>query len=77
MVEETTAASHSLRQEAEALSELVSLFRVRPDSGAEIVGLSSARAKAPVFAARRAAVTITPADQPARTGTDASGWEDF
>ena len=77
MVEETTAASHSLRQESEALSELVSLFRVRPDAGAEIVGLSSARAKTPVFAARRAAVTITPADQPARTGTDASGWEDF
>jgi methyl-accepting chemotaxis protein len=77
MVEQTSAASHALKQEAEALSELVSLFRVRPDAGAEIVGLSAVRAKTPAFATRGAAIGLLPAGLPRRTGTDMSDWEDF
>lgn len=71
MVEETTAASHSLKQEAEALSSLVSMFRIRQAGGGELVGLSSARRTQ--HERTEAPAARAPA---ARTGTN-DGWEDF
>ena len=41
MVEESTAASHSLRQEAESLTELVAKFRISSNGGADVLGFPS------------------------------------
>jgi len=52
MVEEATAAAHSLREETDALSELISQFRVG-DTGPVAVPTSSIRKPNPVHAAQQ------------------------
>jgi methyl-accepting chemotaxis protein len=74
MVEQSTAASHSLAQEAEGLAESVARFRVG-DEGSE--GAPGRRPAAKVLAAQhrassRAAVAALRKAQP-----DADGWEEF
>ena len=73
MVEQTTAASHSLKQEAEALTSLVSMFRIRQGAGAEVVGLSPSRRP---HVPERSDSHAAPRSGAARTGTS-DGWEDF
>ncbi len=52
MVEEATAAAHSLREETDALSDLISQFRVG-DTGPVAVSTSSTRRPNPVHAAQQ------------------------
>jgi methyl-accepting chemotaxis protein len=52
MVEEATAAAHSLREETDALSELIAQFRVG-DTGPVAVSTSSVRKPNPVHAVQQ------------------------
>jgi len=75
MVEETTAASHSLREESDALSELIQRFRVgevrsaAPPQRREAPRPSPARALQQKVAAFAGARAVPPADD--------NGWEEF
>ncbi|MCR8725040.1 methyl-accepting chemotaxis protein [Frigidibacter sp. ROC022] len=75
MVEETTAASHSLRNESVTLSELVARFRVRPAEGAEIVTMR--RAPRPSAGTALSEAANPGAGAGLRNGTEWDGWEEF
>ena len=76
MVEESTAASHALAQEADELARLIGRFQV----GGEAAAPRPARAAAP--AARTARPAAAPYSRGAtahklETAADEDGWEEF
>ncbi len=80
MVEQSTAASHSLAAEAEALARLVGQFRLATDTVAHAAPAPAAAAPPAPAAARRAAPPAKPARRPAPslvTATTADSGEDW
>jgi methyl-accepting chemotaxis protein len=72
MVEEATAASHSLSDEAVALEQLISRFTLNETSAPPPTRAPRARPKQPAIAAKP---TPAPRKQPAPA--DAGGWDEF
>ncbi|WP_164870854.1 methyl-accepting chemotaxis protein [Mesobaculum littorinae] len=79
MVEEATAASHSLRGEAESLGELAGIFRItRGESGGGTVVDLSPRAPAGGAPVKPQLSAPAPDEAPrAASGGGGGGWEDF
>ena len=78
MVEETTAASHTLAQEAAQLGELIGQFRISAGASpaaAAVAASPSQRSRAPVRVA--AARTVSSAQRKPAPAAEASDWEDF
>jgi methyl-accepting chemotaxis protein len=82
MVEESTAASHSLRQEAEGLNTLVSRFQLGTEKaavrrGPDVAKTVPARKNAVPHAKPRAVAVGDDWAREFATGTDNQGWESF
>jgi methyl-accepting chemotaxis protein len=78
MVEEATAAAHSLREETDALSELIAQFRVGDTGPIAITPPARARKPNPVHAVQQKVVAFAGgARSSAATAQPAAGWEEF
>ena len=81
MVEEATAATHSLKNEARALSEMVSRFRVGQTAQAAPAARPAARAPAPTRPVSRPAAPVSRPSAPVSRGNTAvavsEDWEEF
>ena len=80
MVEESTAASHSMRMEADAMSKIISGFKTRKSAaqGQNVVPFSTPAGSldaAPMFNPQDVAREAVNAPPP--SASDESGWEDF
>ncbi len=80
MVEETSAATHKLSQDAASLAELIAWFRLT-ESAARIERTTAARAAPEALPAavpqRRAAATPSPRPLKVAGGGSSQGWEEF
>ncbi|RTL63236.1 MAG: methyl-accepting chemotaxis protein, partial [Hyphomicrobiales bacterium] len=79
MVEQSTAASHTLKHEATQLAEVIGNFRIGASSP---VAERAVRARAPAPVSRRASPAPAPARRPAQAALKAEAvasddWQDF
>lgn len=78
MAEQSTAASHSLRQEAEHLSRMIARFRIEQDRGPEAAVIPIAeRRPAPPAPFRSGRITVNGAERDASAPVAPTGWEEF